>query len=304
MKSILNLTLIIGFSIFVVSTVHAQNFTQTPAISPSTGNVSVSQNQQYYIGNTPLNYVSSGKEVRKLTLQGDSPWLVIKDTLGDDLGNNFPFGIRFINTAASGGFHYDIASGTNGAKGPTLSITGRGSTGYASPFNLGGFHIVSESSYKIGSTTDNTIIGSLALNTNTTARGTFSAQKGIQSPGSTYNNYFAGKIQIGSQRILSGNTDYLLSVDGKITCQKIVCSVNNWADYVFDKDYELMPLPDLEKYIKTVHHLPGIPSETEVKTNGVDIAEMNTLLLKKMEEMTLYIIDLEKRLKQVEAAAR
>lgn len=277
---------------------------QTQWVSP--GTTSMGTNQQFLIGSVPA--PGTGNPVRKLVLQGDSPWLVIKDTIGDVNGDTKPTGLYLKNNSY---FGYQLSTyyfpSQNSSAMPTFSI--RAYTGGA-PITSG-IHIVTSNSFKIGGPTNGTLDGTLDFNTsNTNARGPFStygsftARNGFQSISTTVANYFAGKIQVGSTRILNGSTDYLLSVDGKINCQKLVCSVNNWADYVFDKDYNLMPLPDLEKYIKTAHHLPGIPSETEVKTNGVDVVEMNTLLLKKMEEMTLYIIELEKRLKLVEAATK
>lgn len=71
-----------------------------------------------------------------------------------------------------------------------------------------------------------------------------------------------------------------------------------WSDYVFAPDYSLMPLQEVEQFVKTNRHLPDIPSEQEVLDKGIDVAEMNALLLKKVEELTLYIIEIEK---QVEA---
>ncbi len=109
---------------------------------------------------------------------------------------------------------------------------------------------------------------------------------------------------MGSQRVLAGHTDYKLSVDGKITCQKIVSTPNNWADTVFSEGYVPMKLEDIEYYVQQNKHLPKIPSEQEVKTKGIEMGEMNTLLLEKVEELTLYIIELNKRIKQLEADRR
>ncbi|MDR2980380.1 MAG: hypothetical protein LBV02_08090 [Bacteroidales bacterium] len=61
-----------------------------------------------------------------------------------------------------------------------------------------------------------------------------------------------------------------------------------------------MPLQEVERFMKANRHLPEIPSEQEILENGLDVAEMNALLLKKVEELTLYIIELEKRVTEVE----
>jgi len=72
-----------------------------------------------------------------------------------------------------------------------------------------------------------------------------------------------------------------------------------WPDYVFGKDYNLLPLNEVEQFITENQHLPNVPSAAEVEANGVNIGEMNAILLKKMEEMTLYIIDLQKQIDEL-----
>ena len=76
---------------------------------------------------------------------------------------------------------------------------------------------------------------------------------------------------------------------------KVVVTLDNWADYVFKKDYALRSLDDVEKFIDDNGHLPDIPNETEVKNNGgIEIGEMQIKLLQKVEELTLYMIQLKK----------
>lgn len=90
-----------------------------------------------------------------------------------------------------------------------------------------------------------------------------------------------------------------LSVNGNIRAKEIKVETANWPDYVFQEDYDLISLGDLEAYIKENGHLPGIPTANEVESEGVALAEMNRKLLEKVEELTLYIIDLRKELDQV-----
>ncbi len=85
-----------------------------------------------------------------------------------------------------------------------------------------------------------------------------------------------------------------LSVNGNIRAREIKVEATNWPDYVFEKSYKIETLQELESYIKTNKHLPEIPSAKEVATNGVELGEMNKLLLKKIEELTLYVIQLKK----------
>ena len=95
-----------------------------------------------------------------------------------------------------------------------------------------------------------------------------------------------------------------LSVNGKIRAHEIKVETSGWPDYVFAKGYQLPSLEETEKQIKEKGHLPGIPSAEEVKANGIDLGEMNAKLLKKIEELTLYMIEMkkenEKQQKQIE----
>ncbi|RPD42832.1 hypothetical protein [Chitinophaga barathri] len=98
---------------------------------------------------------------------------------------------------------------------------------------------------------------------------------------------------------------YKLAVEGAIGARKVKVMQGTWADFVFHDDYKLPSLHEVESFVKTNKHLPGIPSEAEVIKEGVDVGEMNKLLLQKVEELTLYIIDLKKEsLKQQEKIAQ
>ncbi len=92
--------------------------------------------------------------------------------------------------------------------------------------------------------------------------------------------------------------DGRLQVDNIIQANEIEVKIDVWQDAVFDPDYKLMNLRDLESYIHTNRHLPDVPGETEVLEGGIRVGEMNALLLKKIEELTLYVIALEKRLEK------
>ncbi len=77
-----------------------------------------------------------------------------------------------------------------------------------------------------------------------------------------------------------------------------------WFDHVFDKNYNLRPISEVEKYINENHHLPEIPSQQEVNENGYNLGDMQGKLLMKIEELTLYIIELEKRISELEGKER
>ncbi|SDX70809.1 hypothetical protein SAMN05444410_1332 [Hydrobacter penzbergensis] len=95
---------------------------------------------------------------------------------------------------------------------------------------------------------------------------------------------------------------YRLAVEGTVGVRKLkVTQVTPWADYVFDPSYKLKPLSQIEAFIKENRHLPEIPSAEEVEKNGVDVGETVSLLLKKIEELTLYIIDVKKENESLKA---
>ena len=86
----------------------------------------------------------------------------------------------------------------------------------------------------------------------------------------------------------------MLTIDGKMVAKSCYITISNWADYVFAKDYKLPNLYDIEKYYLANNHLPESPSEKEVIENGIDVAEMNKLLLKKIEELTILMVKQQK----------
>lgn len=106
------------------------------------------------------------------------------------------------------------------------------------------------------------------------------------------NLYASGVVGIGT----SDTKGYKLAVNGKIRAQEIKVESANWPDYVFSKSYSLTTLEETEKHIKEKGHLPGIPSAADVKSNGIDLGEMNAKLLQKIEELTLYLIEKDKQI--------
>jgi hypothetical protein len=96
------------------------------------------------------------------------------------------------------------------------------------------------------------------------------------------------------------NPQSTLSVNGTITTQRIKVTQTGWADYVFHKDYKLPPLSEVENYVNEHQHLEGIPSAAEVEKEGIDVGEMNKKLLAKVEELTLYLIEQNKKIATLE----
>jgi hypothetical protein len=107
-----------------------------------------------------------------------------------------------------------------------------------------------------------------------------------------------GNVGIG----VTDTKGYQLAVAGKAVAEEVVVKLRtNWPDYVFEQDYALTPLPALEDYIKKNKHLPEVPSAEEVFDNGVALGQMNKVLLKKIEELTLYLIEERKISSQLQS---
>jgi len=99
--------------------------------------------------------------------------------------------------------------------------------------------------------------------------------------------------------VLTVRNDHNIIADGKITATEVQVKQDVWSDFVFKPTYKLMPLHEVEQYVKENSHLPEIPSETEVKQNGLNMGEMQNKLLQKVEELTLYIIEQQKQINQL-----
>lgn len=91
-----------------------------------------------------------------------------------------------------------------------------------------------------------------------------------------------------------------LSVGGTVHAKEVKVDLNvPVPDYVFEKNYNLRPLAEVENYINQNKHLPEVPAAKEMEANGVNLGEMNMLLLKKVEELTLYVIELKKEIEKI-----
>lgn len=113
-----------------------------------------------------------------------------------------------------------------------------------------------------------------------------------------YGDFSSGRVGIGTT-----SPGYKLDVDGDINTTGEIRQGGfsyNFPDYVFEPDYELMPLTKLEDFVAEKKHLPGMPSAEEVKKEGVKLFEQNRLLVEKLEEAYLYILELQERVSRLE----
>jgi hypothetical protein len=223
---------------------------------------------------------------------------------------NVGIGVNALNSNVTG--IGSVAIGTNvlsnATAGTNIAIgyhagefitTGAGNTflGFYSTVNVNGSNntiIGSSVSYnKIGITTGsgNTIVGG-----------------NISGLSPTLTNHIILADGLGNQRFIIDDTgnagigtstpDAKLTVNGTVHAKEVKVNTNILPDYVFDKEYNLTSLKDVKAYIDKNHHLPEIPSAQQVAKDGLNLGEMNTRLLKKIEELTLYLIEKDTELKK------
>jgi hypothetical protein len=127
--------------------------------------------------------------------------------------------------------------------------------------------------------------------------------QGTQVQKLAYKNRFKGTVtnegdlySLGHVGIGTADTKgYKLAVAGNMIAESIKVQLQgSWADYVFDEGYKLPKLNDIESFVKEHKHLPEIPSAAQVKSEGIDLGQMNEKLLKKIEELTLHLIEQNK----------
>lgn len=121
--------------------------------------------------------------------------------------------------------------------------------------------------------------------------------------GTVSNGYFSITNHDTSSELLRllGNGNAIIYGNLESQKVKVTQTPGNWPDYVFTENYKLRTLNELEQYIQTNKHLPEVPSATDIETNGQDLGNMQVTLLKKVEELTLYLIDQDKRLQTSDA---
>ena len=118
--------------------------------------------------------------------------------------------------------------------------------------------------------------------------------KKLQVVGSSH---FDGTMGIGS--VNTNDANYKLFVESGIRTRKVKIDMDTWPDYVFASEYQLMSLDEVEQYIQQHKYLPDVPSADEVAKNGLELGESQAALLRKVEELTLYLIEQNRPIEQL-----
>ena len=119
---------------------------------------------------------------------------------------------------------------------------------------------------------------------------------GVASP--LYKLHVAGNAKFDNQVVIDAGGLY---VNGEVKAKKFHASISPFPDFVFEPGYKLLSINEVESFINQNGHLPGVPNAVEVEQNGIELGEMNALLLQKIEELTLYIIAQDKEMKELKA---
>jgi hypothetical protein len=222
--------------------------------------------------NLDLGFFFEGKEKFRFTKAGDL-------VFNNNYGGKFVQGIYPFKTY----FHYSddgtgygpawIHTNTRGTTHPTMFLMSSNNSA----------HLKINNTIELGD-----MKVDLGRYPNTTTRVYIS---GAKNESSYFNT--GGNVGIGTTK----TNGYKLAVEGTIGAREINVNTDTWSDFVFNSDYNLKSLEEVESFIDENSHLPDIPSEVEVKEKGIDVGKMNAKLLQKIEELTLYLIDQNKTTK-------
>jgi hypothetical protein len=222
---------------------------------------------------------------------GSAAWRPAPSGGGDSYWDDNPYGIHYVGGC--------VGIGTSAPAASQFSVVGNGGGfsaiyGEAEPISVGdmfstGVYGKGESYGVWGEGTEDGV-GIYGLSTGIGVKGdggTFD----FYAASSSGKSYFAGKVGIGTD-----DPQSKLAVNGTITAKEIEVQLTGWPDFVFVDNYKLMPLNKLEKHIKKEKSLPGIPTNKEIKENGIKLGDMQAKLLQKVEELTLYVIEQDKEI--------
>ncbi len=277
---------------FIVRTNGANRMTVTP---------------QGYVGIGTVNPLTQLHMTGELTMQSSNPVIQMKDAAGDDktfiqtINDDMLIGTNAVNTTGN------FIVRTNG--GNRFAVTKDGYVGIGTTNPEAAFHLESTilpqamvintigtrtidfrrnnipSSY-IRFSNDDLLMGTYDGNNN----GRFILTTQEQNRLTIHPN---GRIGINTNY---DNAGFQLAVNGNIICEDITTLPRVlWPDYVFSKTYKLKPLREVEKFIQSNHHLPDIPSAKEIGQKGIQLGDMQKRMMEKIEELTLYIIELDKK---------
>ncbi|NAY93459.1 hypothetical protein GTQ34_16225 [Muricauda sp. JGD-17] len=195
---------------------------------------------------------------------------------------------------ASGGTFVGANSGQNNTNGYDNTFIGR-TSGYYNTTGERNVFLGSSAGYNNLTGSNSIFIGFKAGYSETASNRLYIENSDSPTP-LVYGKFDTDQIGLNTTNIPTG---YTLAVKDKIITEELkIRTYANWPDYVFENGYQMPDLSEVEKYIQAKGHLKDIPTAEEVRKNGFLIGDMNTRLLKKIEELTLYTIAQQKALEE------
>lgn len=153
-----------------------------------------------------------------------------------------------------------------------------------------------------------TVHGNTSMEFGLTVSGATTLQGGLTASGQTSINgplSVSAALTVGGATTLNGalrvGNGFYCDAGGGLKVKYLKVTLTDWPDYVFGGGHTLMPLNELESYVNEHSHLPGVPSATEIEKDGADLGEINKVLMEKVEELTLYVIDLQKQINELKS---
>jgi len=222
------------------------------------------------------------------------------DDFGMGIGINAKPGSRFVVKGAGNGSNTSAAHILNSDGSSLFFVRNDGNIGIGATSPTARLHINGSVRFE-GNGQNNALSRVLVTDENGTLAYrdafTLSGAGNWSTSGSDIFSSNSGFVGIGtSTNPAPDDTKLKLAVSGNIYAQKLKITQTGWADYVFDPRYKLLSLEEVENYIQKNKHLPGVISAATVEKIGVDVGENQAMLLKKIEELTLYIIRLNKEI--------
>ena len=217
------------------------------------------------------------------------------------------FGIG--DTSASHIFNVEGTSRLNGNTAVNGTLTVTGSTTLA---NMQATGSVLAGTLSVGTGFSVSAIGNVVVNRSVTVgdiqltpNGGLHSVNGNFSLTENGNFQTLGNMTVGGNIVSTGSLrvgdGFYCDAHGNAKVKELRVTLTDWPDYVFGEGYRLMPLGEVEDYVTENGHLPQMPSAAEVEQEGADLGQMNKLLLQKVEEPTLYVIDLQKQLDELKS---
>lgn len=229
---------------------------------------------------------------------------VISNTGRVGIGTTTPTANRL--EAAGTSSSEPVVNVTNSVTGINVDVRGISSTSVTNPGY--GYGAYATGGYMgVYAFADATTYAGAAYGVYGTASGSAGTRYGVygyaSGTGDNWGGFFPTKTYTSELRVggTQGATGYVAAINGKLIAEEVRVELKaNWPDYVFSKEHNLMSIEDLETSVNTNSHLPGVPSACEVEENGIMLGEMQTKTMEKLEENTLYIIQLNNKIKELE----